>query len=86
MFFGMFTIFVVRERGRFWSSRPSNILLLSIIADIAVAFVISVIGIPGLQPIPWQAALLVLMLSFIFAVIVNDNIKLAALRILGVQA
>ncbi|MCL4344650.1 MAG: plasma-membrane proton-efflux P-type ATPase [Nitrososphaerota archaeon] len=77
---GMFTIFVVRERGHFWNSRPSNVLLVAIIADIILSSAISIIGIPGLAPIPAIDVLSVIGFSVIFSLIVNDFIKIITLK------
>jgi len=80
MLSGMLTIFVVRERGHFWNSRPSNTLLLSIVADIALAVAISTFGIPGITPIPLIDSLTLLALSVIFMLMVNDFIKIAVIK------
>ncbi|MGC8661430.1 MAG: plasma-membrane proton-efflux P-type ATPase [Nitrososphaeria archaeon] len=77
---GMFTIFVVRERGHFWKSRPSNVLLVAIIADIILSSTISITGIPGLAPIPAIDVLSVIGFSVIFSLIVNDFIKVITLK------
>ncbi|HMK46082.1 MAG TPA: plasma-membrane proton-efflux P-type ATPase [Methanocella sp.] len=79
IFGGMFTIFVVREKGYFWRSRPSNILLLAIAGDMIVTAVISILGIPGLTPIPAADVLLVIAWYFVFALSVNDLIKVQVL-------
>jgi H+-transporting ATPase len=80
MLSGMLTIFVVRERGHFWNSRPSNTLLISIIADIALAVAISTFGIPGITPIPLIDSLTLLALSVIFMLFVNDFVKIAVIK------
>ena len=77
---GMFTIFVVRERGHFWDSRPSNVLLTAIIADIIISSLISIIGIPGLAAIPAIDVLTVLAFSVLFSLVVNDFIKIIILK------
>ncbi|NAY81513.1 MAG: plasma-membrane proton-efflux P-type ATPase [Thaumarchaeota archaeon] len=80
MLSGMLTIFVVRERGHFWNSRPSNTLLISIITDIALAVAISTFGIPGITPIPLIDSLTLLALSVIFMLFVNDFVKIAVIK------
>ncbi|MGC8567259.1 MAG: plasma-membrane proton-efflux P-type ATPase [Caldisphaera sp.] len=80
MLSGMFTIFVVRERGHFWDSRPSNVLFASIIADIALAIIISTFGIPGITPIPIMDSVVLLGLSIIFILVINDFVKIAVLK------
>ena len=75
LFGGLFTIFVVRERGNFWESKPSRPLLIAIIADILISSIISIIGIPGLAPIPPMYVALALAWFFVFGLLLNDQIK-----------
>ena len=75
LFGGLFTIFVVRERGNFWKSKPSCLLLGAIVVDIVVSSLISIIGIPGLVPIQPLYVAIVLSWFFFFGVVVNDQIK-----------
>ena len=50
-YFGMLSVFVVRERGHFWQSFPSRSLFtITVIDMIAVAFLVT-FGIPGLKPV-----------------------------------
>ncbi|HUK85613.1 MAG TPA: hypothetical protein VLU95_07110, partial [Candidatus Acidoferrum sp.] len=80
LFGGLFTIFVVRERGNFWESKPSRLLLIAIIADILISSIISIIGMPGLAPIPPLYVALTLAWFFVFGVLINDQIKTRLLR------
>jgi H+-transporting ATPase len=75
LFGGLFTIFVVRERGNFWKSKPSKPLLVAILADAAISSIISAIGIPGLAPIPIQYVGIALAWFFVFGLLLNDQIK-----------
>jgi H+-transporting ATPase len=75
LFGGLFTIFVVRERGNFWKSKPSKPLLAAIIVDIIVSSLLSVIGIPGLAPIPILYVMIVWCWFFVFGILLNDQIK-----------
>ena len=75
LFGGLFTIFVVRERSNFWKSKPSRPLLTAIAADIIISSVISIIGIPGLAPIPPLYVAIALGWFFVFALLVNDQLK-----------
>ena len=80
LFGGLFTIFVVRERGNFWKSKPSRPLLIAIIADILISSIISITGIPGLAPIPPMYVALALAWFFVFGLLLNDQIKTHLLR------
>ena len=75
LFSGLFTIFVVRERSNFWKSRPSRPLLTAIVADIIISSLISIVGIPGLAPIPPIYVAITLGWFFIFALLLNDQLK-----------
>jgi H+-transporting ATPase len=75
LFGGLLTIFVVRERSSFWKSKPSKLLLSAILVDIAISSLISVIGIPGLAPIPAVYVAIVLGWFFVFGILINDQIK-----------
>jgi H+-transporting ATPase len=71
----MFLIFNVRERGHFWDSRPSKILLMAIILSMISAAVVTTIGIPGLKPIPLDETLFVISYSAASSLILNDLVK-----------
>ena len=75
LFGGLFTIFVVRERGNFWDSKPSKPLLIAITVDVVVSSLISILGIPGLAPIPPLYVLIALGWFFVFGVLINDRLK-----------
>jgi H+-transporting ATPase len=80
-----FLIFNVRERGHFWNSMPSKTLLISNIASIAIAILIATVGIPGLTPVSlWQTSLIIL-LSALFAFVVNDMVKYVFVKKAGVS-
>ena len=80
IFGGMFTILVVREKGYFWESIPSKTLMTAICSDLAVTFIISTFGIPGLISIPAGFILLAMAWYFAFALIFNDFIKVNILK------
>lgn len=72
----LFNVFVVRERGRFWSSRPSRALLAIALADLVVVTVILILGIPELlHPLPIPVLLELIGLTAVFSLGVNDWIK-----------
>lgn len=75
LFGSLLTIFIVRERGNFWSSKPSRLLLSAILVDIVISSIISIVGIPGVAPINPLYVALVLGWFFVFGVLLNDQIK-----------
>lgn len=79
-YFGMMTVFVVRERGHFWKSFPSKPLFyITIIDMIAVALLVT-FGFPGLKPIPITDTLIVIGMAAFFSFVVNDFVKYFLLR------
>jgi H+-transporting ATPase len=82
MFMALFDVLIVRERGHFWESMPGTFLLASIALDTLLVACISVIGFPGLAPIPYTAVLAVLAFSAIATFVVNDAVKVLLIKIL----
>jgi H+-transporting ATPase len=80
LFGGLFTIFVVRERGNFWKSKPSRPLLIAIVVDIIVSSIISITGIPGLAPISPMYVGIALAWFFVFGLLLNDQLKTHLLK------
>ena len=76
---GHLTVFVARTRGRFWSIRPSWILLGAVVGTQTVATLIAVYGI--LMPsLGWSYAGLVWGYALVWFII-EDQVKIAAYRI-----
>lgn len=84
-FSGVFTIFMVRERGHFWSSVPSRTLLLAIILDMIFVGVVSTVGIPGLASIPLYYTLGIAAYYFILTFLVNDSMKYLLIKYTGIE-
>jgi H+-transporting ATPase len=79
----MFLMFNVRERGHFWNSRPSGILLAAMILSVLGATLISTFGIPGLAQVPLTETLIVMSCSLAFSLVPNDIIKFLYIRKTG---
>ncbi len=80
MFLGLCDVLIVRERGHFWKSMPSTVMLLSIVMDALLVVVISVIGLPGLSPLSPTIVLFVLAAIMIFTFGINDLFKILLVR------
>lgn len=80
LFFALFSIFVVREKGHFWDSSPSTIMLAALILDALLGVIFSTFGAFDLTPLPLPITLAVLVFSFAFSLLLNDLIKYAFLR------
>jgi H+-transporting ATPase len=71
----MFLIFNVRQRGHFWNSKPSRLLLTAIILSMIAATLVTTVGIPGLTPVPLSETLFVISYSAASSLILNDLVK-----------
>jgi H+-transporting ATPase len=76
-------LYVVRERRRMWSSRPSNWVQAASAADIAIVSVLALSGIL-MEPLPWHALAAVLMAAAGFALVL-DQIKLPLMSALKIE-
>jgi len=85
-YFALFSIVSVRERRRFWASRPSGILLLALFLDALVGTALSTMGIRGLAPLAWQETVFVFGYAMLCCLFVNDILKAALMKRLGLQA
>jgi H+-transporting ATPase len=81
VFSGQATVYVVRERGHFWKSRPVAWLAIASAADIAVVSALAVGGVL-MTPLaaPYVALVLAIAVVFMF---VMDPVKVVALRRFG---
>ena len=79
LFFALFSLVSIRERRFFWSSRPSTVLTVALIADGCVGLVIGHFGLAEMAPLAFAHSLLVLGCSCVFALLVNDMVKVAVL-------
>ncbi len=80
MFLALLDVLIVRERRHFWESMPGTLLLTSIVLDILLVTIISIIGVPGLAPISYTAVIAVLAFSIIVTFVVNDVIKVLLIK------
>jgi H+-transporting ATPase len=85
-YFALFSILSMRERRRFWASRPSGTLMLVLALDAVVGTALSTIGVPGLAPLPWVETLAVFGYAMICCLLVNDPLKAALTKRVGLQA
>jgi H+-transporting ATPase len=81
LFSAVTSIFVIRERRRFWNSRPSRLLLTIMALDILAGSLISTFGITGLFPaLPVAMTLFLLGWNLVLSLALNDYVKLLLLR------
>jgi H+-transporting ATPase len=71
----LFTLLSVRERSRFWKSRPSNPMLIMTALEILTIFAISSLGFWELAPLGYMPLLAITAFILIATFIVNDWVK-----------
>ena len=78
VFSGQATVYVVRERGHFWTSKPVGWLAAATVADVLVVSALAVNGIlMTAVGLPYVILVLVVAVAFMFAM---DPVKVVALR------
>ncbi|MEM4071481.1 MAG: plasma-membrane proton-efflux P-type ATPase, partial [Thermoplasmata archaeon] len=76
LFFGLLTPLILRERNRFWKSKPSKTLLIAIIVDIIIVFILAAFGFGIIHAISPVEILFLLIYGIICVFLVNDSIKI----------
>jgi len=82
-YFGLLMPYVFREKDRFYKSKPGKYFLISTIAGLIIASLISLFGFGLLVPINLYYYLFVVLYSLFFIFLVDDNIKIL-LKKLGI--
>jgi len=81
LFSALASVFVVRERRRFWDSRPSRLLLGLVLLDALAGAVIATTGLPGVfPPLPVKMTLFLIGYNLAVSLVLNDSVKLLLLR------
>jgi len=83
---GYFTVLSVRERRRFWESKPSRFLASALVINSAIVYAISTHGMPGLTRITRFEYLCVLVYSLVACLLLNDLVKVPLARRLKLLA
>ena len=76
----------VRERRRFWASRPIGTLIGALCLDGVAGTALTVVGIPGLTPVPWGQTAFVFSVAMICSLVINDFAKAVLFRRTGAVA
>jgi magnesium-transporting ATPase (P-type) len=79
-YFALFSIVSARERRHFWASWPSGTLIAALCLDGIAGTVLTVVGIPGLTPVPWHQTVFVLVTAMTCSLVINDFVKAALFR------
>ena len=80
LYFGVFSVVSARERRWFWSTLPSRTFLAAIAADAITGTVLTLVGLPGLSPLPWWQTLAVFLYALVSCLLLNDAIKVVMIK------
>jgi H+-transporting ATPase len=80
LYFAAFSVVSARERSWFWATMPSKTFLSAVAADALTGTVLTLVGLPGLKPLPWWQALAIFLYAMVVCLGVNDALKVAMIR------
>ena len=80
LYFSVFSIVSARERRWFWATMPSKTLITASTAELLVGSGLTLVGIPGLTPLPWWQMFTILSYSIATCLLVNDAVKVAMIK------
>jgi H+-transporting ATPase len=72
---GLFCILSVRERGYFWKSKPSKMLITALLIEFVIVITISMMGFLELAPISYTLTFALVAYTGITTLLINDPIK-----------
>ncbi len=77
---GVFTLMIVRERDYFWKSRPSKFLSVTVMVEILIVIVISLLGVLELAPLGYIPITAILGYTLLVTFLINDPVKVYLIR------
>ena len=80
LYFAIFSVLSARERRWFWATMPGNALMASLIVETFTGTLLTRVGLPGLQPLPWSQTLAIFAYAMVACLVVNDTIKVGLIK------
>jgi len=80
LYFAVFSVVSARERSWFWATLPSKTFLSALAADLLVGTVLTFVGLPGLNPLPWWQMLALFVYAMVACLVLNDAVKVAMIK------
>jgi hypothetical protein len=80
LYLALFFIMSARERRWFWATMPSKILVAALTLDALVGTGLTLVGLPGLMPLPWWQTLAIFAYAMVSCLAVNDTVKVAMIK------
>jgi H+-transporting ATPase len=75
LFFALFSLVSIRERRFFWSSRPSTVLTVALIADACAGVLIGYYGLAEMRPLPLVQSAFIVSYALACSLLINDFVK-----------
>jgi len=79
LYFCVFSAVSVRERRWFWATLPSKSFLAALLAGALAGTVLTLVGLPGLVPLPWGQTLAIFGYALV-CLVINDALKVALIK------
>ncbi|MHB9004973.1 MAG: plasma-membrane proton-efflux P-type ATPase [Coriobacteriia bacterium] len=80
LYFAVFSIVSARERQWFWATLPSKTFMAALTADALTGTLLTLVGLPGLIPLPWWQTLAIFVYAMVTCLGVNDAVKVAMIK------
>jgi hypothetical protein len=80
LYFAVFSVVSARERSWFWATLPSKTFLSALVADTVTGTVLTLVGLPGLMPLPWWQTLAIFAYAMVSCLLLNDAVKVAMIK------
>jgi plasma-membrane proton-efflux P-type ATPase len=80
LYMAVFSIVSARERRWFWATMPSTPLMIAVAAVALTGTILTLVGIPGLMPLPWWQTLAIFAYAMVSCLAVNDAVKVAMIK------
>jgi plasma-membrane proton-efflux P-type ATPase len=80
LYFGVFSSLSRRERRWFWATLPSKTLMTALAAGAITGTIISLLGLPGLPPLPGWQMQTICGYAMVSCLLVNDAVKVAMIK------
>ena len=77
---GILSILIVRERGHFWESHPSRMLSITVLVEILIVILISLVGVLEMAPLGWVPTFSILGYTLFVTFLINDPVKVYLTR------
>jgi plasma-membrane proton-efflux P-type ATPase len=80
LYFCVFSVVSVRERRWFWATMPGKSFMTALLAGALAGTVLTLVGLPGLLPLPWWQTLAIFVYAMVSCLVVNDAVKVALIK------